>query len=117
MYLNGAQKQSLWTFRIFLFFFLFGGGGKGGGVSGGAGGVVFLLKIEGGGWLFEEEEAGGWGGKRLGDVCGEGGGGINIFFGAEIPTKQCFPPQKKCLQVTLQGALQVRLQTHLQVTN
>ena len=41
----------------------------------------------GGGWFSEEEEA--WEGEgRWGNVCGEGGGGLNFFFGPEIPTKE-----------------------------
>ena len=50
-------------------------------MAGGGGSV--LRKIEGGG-VFEKEARQGEG--RWGDVCG--GEGLNIFFGAEMPTKK-----------------------------
>ena len=63
-------------------------------MPGGAGGIGFLLKIPGGGGgCFQEgEEPGGclW---RIGEFGG--GGGLNIFFGAETSTKNCKQPGLK----------------------
>ena len=50
----------------------------------GEGGFQLLIGIRGGGNLRRRH---GGEGRRRGDVCGDGGGGLNIFFGAEIPTK------------------------------
>ena len=75
-------------------------------------GVGFLLKIlgEGGGGVSQKRGRGlrGWEG-----VCGElGGGGLNIFFGGEIPSKSKISKQKlarllSCffLRVFLEGLL------------
>ena len=68
---------------IFYFFLL--GEGKGGSEApGGGGGDGTSLKIPGGGGVRE-----GAGGRQAWEgVCGElGGGGLDIFFGAEMPTK------------------------------
>ena len=52
---------------------------------GGGRGVGFSSKIPGGGVL---QEGGGWEARGREGVCGESGErGLNIFFGAEIPTK------------------------------
>ena len=66
--------------RIFFYFFLLGGEGKGESkVPGGGGGGFFLWKIPGGG-VFRVGR-GRWGGARGREgVCGELGGGANIFF-------------------------------------
>ena len=72
----------------YLYYFFVLGGGEGGarGVGKGAGGGL-LLKIPGGGGGVlpggRGRGARGWEG-----VCGDFGGGLNIFFGAESPTKQ-----------------------------
>ena len=42
-----------------------------------------LIKVEGGGF----RGGGARGGRAPGNVCGEGGGGLNSFLGAEMPTK------------------------------
>ena len=73
-----------------FYFFLFRGGGEGGGVRGGGrgggGAPVFYKKVEGGG--FSDEEEARQGERRRGNVCGEGGEGLNIFLRAEMPTKE-----------------------------
>ena len=63
-------------FDLFVIFLHVRGGGRGSGFN----------KGRGGGGLSEEEAREGEG--RLGNVCGEGAGGlIFFFFGAEMPTK------------------------------
>ena len=67
------QEKTWWTFRIFFIFFC-SGRGKGDSEAPGTGGMGFLLKIPGGGV------------SRTGEFFG--GGGLNIFFGAEMSTKK-----------------------------
>ena len=68
------QFLTRWTFRIFLFFLLRGGEG---GVqsTGGGGGAIFSGKSQEGSprWW-------GRGSEGAESVCGEFGGGLNIFF-------------------------------------
>ena len=75
--------QPWWTFRIFFFVLL--GGGEGGDRGARKGrGSVFLLKIQGGGGSPTR----GGGGGGAGRVSAGNFGEPNIFFGAEMPTKQ-----------------------------
>ena len=82
----------------FGIFFVFSAPGRGRGSPGrqGGGGVGFLLKMRGG------SPRTGWeGGRGREGVCREfggigGGGGLNIFFGAEMPAKI-----KTCIEAPL----------------
>ena len=72
---------SWWTFRIFLIFVLLGE------APGGGGGRISIENPRRRGGVLPKDGRGprGWEG-----VCGElggGGGGLNIFLGAEFPNK------------------------------
>ena len=75
--------RTWWTFRIFLIFFCWEGEG---GVRGAGGGVVgwfFIEEIPGGG--VSRRERGRGAGEGVCDELGNwGGGGLNIFSGAEM---------------------------------
>ena len=73
---------SWWTFRIFLIFFCSEGGVRGAG-TGGGGGRIFIESPRRGGGCPGRVRAG-----RV-SVGNLGGGGLNIFFGAELPIKLC----------------------------
>ena len=78
-----------WTFRIFFIFFCSGEGKGESGATGREEGRFFLLKISGGGGVSQEgvegrEVSGRESAGNLGEL---GGGGLNIFFGAEMPAK------------------------------
>ena len=84
----GLQKESLGgRFGYFLFFPLGGGAGEVRGARKGRG-RFFIENPRGGGGSPTREGAEGRGAGRVsaGILLG-GGGGVNIFFGAEIPTK------------------------------
>ena len=74
---------SWWTFRIF-FIFSARGRGRGSPLRQEGAGVGFLLKIPGGGGVFSHEGGGGAGRVSAGNF---GGGGLNIFWGVEMPNK------------------------------
>ena len=79
-----GQSCFWWTFRIFFIFSARGRGKEESEVPGG-GGVHFLLKIPGGGGGFPGGAEGPGGClRRTGEF---GGGGLNIFFGAETSAK------------------------------
>ena len=73
---------------IFNFFLLGGGSGESTATATGGGGGIFIGNPKGGG--FSQERGGGVEGPRGAarvSAGNFGGGGLNIFFGVEIPTK------------------------------
>ena len=84
-----------------FYFFSARGGGRGSPKRGEGGGIGFLLKIpgEGGGRLFARR------GRGQEGACGEfwtfwrGGGGLNIFFGAETSTTIVSKLSANCLLI------------------
>ena len=94
--LKRLKSEPRWTFRIFFIFFR-SGRGKGESEAPGGGGIDFLLKIPGGGGGGLQDRRGRGAGRVSAVTWGilrGGGGGQNIFFGAEMSTKE---PKGDCL--------------------